>query len=122
MSGQHLSARDLSPEFMRTTQPRSAPWGELPAKVISSVWQPFVYQAHLQLDKADRCVWRTGLSALRPNYIGWGDFLLHVTVVVLLVCVIFFFYATLIEGLIIKKQTNKNSEKTAQPTITTITS
>lgn len=78
---------------------------------LCTVFQPFIrYQQESRNSQGERIV-HYGRKAIRFNRAGVGDFVFHVGTIGVLVTFIFFFYATLIEGAIVKKQTSNVVQK-----------
>jgi hypothetical protein len=80
-------------------------------KWLCTVFQPFIrYQAETY-DKLGTRVVHEGRHAVRFNRAGMGDFIFHIGTIGLMVTFIFFFYATIIEGAIVEKQTTNVVQK-----------
>jgi len=78
---------------------------------LCTIFQPFIrYQSETYSKAGDRVVVE-GRSAVRFNRAGVGDFVFHIGTIGLLVTIIFFYYATLIEGAIVQKQTTNVVQK-----------
>ena len=78
---------------------------------LCTIFQPFIRYQGETFDKLGGRVRHTGRQAIRFNRAGVGDFVFHIGTIGLLVTVMFFFYATLIEGAIIQKQTTNVVQK-----------
>jgi hypothetical protein len=80
---------------------------------LCTVFQPFI-RYEPEMYKGGQRVVHSGRQAVRFNRAGMGDFVFHIGTVGVLVTFIFFFYATLIEGAIVQKQTSNVVQKLFQ--------
>jgi ABC-type multidrug transport system fused ATPase/permease subunit len=78
---------------------------------LCTVFQPFIRYQQETRDSMGQRVVNYGRQAVRFNRAGVGDFVFHVGTIGVLVTFIFFFYATLIEGAIVQKQTSNVVQK-----------
>lgn len=78
---------------------------------LCTVFQPFIRYQEETYSKGGERVLHQGRSAVRFNRAGVGDFVFHIGTIGVLVTFIFFFYATLIEGAIVQKQTTNVVQK-----------
>ena len=102
----HAKISEMPTDVKDIGHPSHAGW-----KWLCTVFQPFIRYQEETYNKLGQRVLHEGRHAVRFNRAGLGDFVFHIGTIGVLVTFIFFFYATLIEGAIVEKQTSNVVQK-----------